>query len=264
MAAFYNEIEPFLAQWLINLSNGGLIAPGEVLCKSIKDIGDKPLKYYEQVHLFAGIGGWSCALRLVGWPDTKNVWTISCPCPPWSRARIHNLRYDKTRDERDLWPSSFQIIKHNLPKQIYGEQVAGKKVQEWILRARSDLESIGYYFVGKTTKSSLVGGPSQRERFFFFAHLDSARGERLGTSTYTSKVRPWRWGGKANLCSIVNSPFEPGDCWPQPLIRRGDDGVSNRMAILRAYGNSIDPWQAAQFINETQIGSGSGFFLCKQ
>jgi hypothetical protein len=43
-----------------------------------------------QCHFFAGIGGWSVALRLAGWPDERPVWTGSCPCQPFSppaRAR---------------------------------------------------------------------------------------------------------------------------------------------------------------------------------
>ena len=31
-------------------------------------------------------------------------------------------------------------------------------------------------------------------------------------------------------------------------IKGGDDGLSARVAQLRAYGNAIDPWVAAQFI----------------
>ena len=32
----------------------------------------------------AGIAGWSFALRLARWPDTRPVWTGSCPCQPFS------------------------------------------------------------------------------------------------------------------------------------------------------------------------------------
>jgi hypothetical protein len=43
---------------------------------------------YDQCHFFAGIGGWSYALRLAGWPDDRPVWTGSCPCQPLSSAGL--------------------------------------------------------------------------------------------------------------------------------------------------------------------------------
>ena len=36
--AYYNEIDPFAAQWLRNLIVGGHIAPGEVDERSIEDV----------------------------------------------------------------------------------------------------------------------------------------------------------------------------------------------------------------------------------
>lgn len=258
--AVYNEIEPFLAKWLDNLISAGMINDGHIVCKSIVDVNPPILNEYEQVHLFAGIGGWSCALRLSGWPDTRNVWTISCPCPPWSRARIQNLDMAGIRDTRDLWPTAFELIKKNKPREIYGEQVAGKAAEEWVFRTRENLEEVGYNFIGRTTKSSCVGAPSQRERFFFFAYLDGKRRSGLVPSTNSGQTRPWRWSSQKDLCAIAESPFESTDCWAQPLLRKGDDGVSNRVAVLRAYGNAIDPWQASKFITETQAGIGGGFF----
>lgn len=37
-AAYYNEIDPFAAQWLRNLIASGHIAPGEVDERSIEDV----------------------------------------------------------------------------------------------------------------------------------------------------------------------------------------------------------------------------------
>ncbi len=36
--------------------------------------------------------------------------------------------------------------------------------------------------------------------------------------------------------------------WPQPIVRRMDDGVSNVLASLHGYGNAIVPQQAQVFI----------------
>jgi len=38
MVAYYNEIDPFAAQWLRELISANLIAPGEVDERSIKDV----------------------------------------------------------------------------------------------------------------------------------------------------------------------------------------------------------------------------------
>jgi len=47
---------------------GGLIAPGYVDERSIEDVRPDDLQGYTQHHFFAGMGVWSYALRLIGWP----------------------------------------------------------------------------------------------------------------------------------------------------------------------------------------------------
>lgn len=64
--AYYNEFDPYAAQWLRNLIAAGHIAPGEVDERSIVDVDPADLAGFRQVHFFAGIGGWSLALRLAG------------------------------------------------------------------------------------------------------------------------------------------------------------------------------------------------------
>lgn len=83
-AAYYNEIDPFAAAWLRELIQAGLIADGEVDTRSIVDVAADDVRGFVQCHWFAGIGGWSYALRLAGWPDDRPVWTGSAPCQPFS------------------------------------------------------------------------------------------------------------------------------------------------------------------------------------
>ena len=64
--AYYNEIDPFAAQWLRNLIAAGHIAPGEVDERSIEDVTPDDLRGFTQCHFFAGIGVWSHSLRRVG------------------------------------------------------------------------------------------------------------------------------------------------------------------------------------------------------
>ena len=73
MTAYYNEHDPYAAQWLRNLIAAGHIAPGDVDERSIEDVRPDDLIPYTQCHFFAGIGGWSYALRLAGWPDDRPV-----------------------------------------------------------------------------------------------------------------------------------------------------------------------------------------------
>lgn len=80
MAAYYNEHDAAAAQWLRNLIAMGAIAPGDVDERSITEVQPDDLRGYVQCHFFAGIGGWSLAARLAGWPDDRPLWTGSCPC----------------------------------------------------------------------------------------------------------------------------------------------------------------------------------------
>lgn len=111
MTALYNEIDPFAVEWLWNLINGGHIAKGRVDYRSIVDLRPDDLRGFTQFHAFAGIGGWSHALRLAGWPDDVPCWTVSCPCQSFSNAG-KKKGFD---DERHLWPEAFKLIKECRP-----------------------------------------------------------------------------------------------------------------------------------------------------
>jgi hypothetical protein len=84
--AYYNEHDPKTAAWLRRRIASGDIAPGDVDERSITDVQPDDLRGYTQVHLFAGIGGWSYATRLAGIVDDQPIWTGSCPCQPFSVA----------------------------------------------------------------------------------------------------------------------------------------------------------------------------------
>jgi hypothetical protein len=140
VTSYYNEIDPYAAQWLRNLIAEGLIAKGDVDERSIKDVRGSDLAGYTQCHFFAGIGGWSYALRLAGWPDSEPVWTGSCPCQPLSSAGQRKGH----ADERHLWPAFHALIAERRPATVFGEQVASKDGREWLAGVRADLEALGY------------------------------------------------------------------------------------------------------------------------
>ena len=83
---YYNEYDTKTAAWLRQLIAARLIPAGHVDERSIVDVCPGDLKGFRQCHFFAGIGGWSLALQLAGWPEDRPVWTGSCPCQPFSSA----------------------------------------------------------------------------------------------------------------------------------------------------------------------------------
>lgn len=163
MTAYYNEIDPYAAQWLRNLIDAGHIARGDVDERSIVDVRADDLAGYNQCHFFAGIGGWSYALRLAGWPDTRPVWSGSCPCQPFSLAGARR----GFADERHLWPVWLNLIRERRPAKVYGEQVAS--AAEWLRLVRGDLEALGYAVGAIPIEAASAGADHLRDRFWFVA-----------------------------------------------------------------------------------------------
>lgn len=175
-AAYYNEIDPFAAQWLRNLIAAGHIAPGEVDERSIEDVTPDDLRGFTQCHFFAGIGVWSHSLRLAGWPDDKPVWTGSCPCQPFSAAG----KGDGFADERHLWPHFFHLISELRPQHVFGEQVAAGNANAWFDLVQADLEGMDYAFGLVPFTSAGVGAPHIRERAYWVANANSVISDRGG------------------------------------------------------------------------------------
>jgi len=169
--AYYNEIDPHAAQWLRKLITAGLIAPGDVDTRSITDVRPSDLRGYTQCHFFAGIGGWSYALRQAGWDDTRPVWTGSCPCQPFSLAGKQK-GFD---DERHLWPVWRELIRECAPAVVFGEQVAS--ATDWLRLVRGDLEAMGRAVGAMPIQAASAGADHLRDRYWFVAHTDDARSQ---------------------------------------------------------------------------------------
>ena len=200
MTAYYNEFDPKAAVWLRTLIKWGLIAPGVVDERSIEDVRPDELTGYTQCHFFAGIGGWSLALRRAGWPDDRPVWTGSCPCQPFSAAGAGR----GTDDERHLWPAFRWLIDQCRPSVVFGEQVASKAGRHWLSDVRADLEALGYGVgaadlcaagAGEKAKGRIdyennsfewkpivLGAPHIRQRLFWVADTDGGKRDRIATS----------------------------------------------------------------------------------
>lgn len=198
-AAYYNEIDPFAAQWLRNLIAGGHIAPGEVDERSIEDVTPDDLRGFTQCHFFAGIGVWSHSLRLAGWPDDKPAWTGSCPCQPFSAAG----KGDGFADERHLWPAFNHLISERRPEHVFGEQVASGNANAWFDLVQADLEGMGYAFGLVPFTSAGIGAPHIRERAYWVAESAGEQHQKLlpGLEKGNGEEGGWSPAKSTGLCS---------------------------------------------------------------
>ena len=175
MTALYNELDPFAAAWLRELIREGHIRHGEVDGRSIVDLRPADMAGHRQVHLFAGIGVWSYALRRAGWSDDRSVWTASFPCQPFSAAGKRR----GTEDERHLWPVGHALIRECRPRVVIGEQISSPDGLGWFDTVQSDMEEAGYACWALDTCAAGVGAPHIRQRLYWcairLADADDAR-----------------------------------------------------------------------------------------
>lgn len=184
---YYNENDPKAAAWLRALIVAGEIPNGIVDERSITEVRASDLVRYTQCHFFAGIGGWSLALKLSGWPADRPVWTGSCPCQPFSCAG----KGGGFGDDRHLWPVFFNLIKECSPKHIFGEQSKDSIKHGWLDLISSDLEGTGYTCGSAVLGSHSVKALDQRLRLYWSAHADGQGGERLVPWEDSSITRQW-------------------------------------------------------------------------
>ena len=279
--AYYNEIDPYAAEWLRNLIAADEIAAGEVDERDIREVQADDIRGFEQVHLFAGIGGWSLALRLAGWGDYRPCWTGSPPCQPFSDAG----KRVGTDDTRHLWPEFYRLIRECRPEQVLGEQVPGAVRLGWLDGVSADLEAEGYAVGAVFLGAHSAGAPHIRNRIWWGAQRMAdangvearpngvrdklGEGRRLGDSEIDG-VRPLN--GQSSAYAGSKSPHRgPGvfvDCADGFRRRISSescdvplaDGVSevmgsrraaeapSRSKMLRGYGNAIVPQTAAIFV----------------
>ena len=280
MTAYYNDTDPYCAAWLGALIAAKLIPQGDVDTRSIEDVIPHELSPYAQCHFFAGLGGWSRALTLAGFPADREVWTGSCPCQPFSQAG----KGAGFADERHLWPAWHQLIRVRRPPIIFGEQVASQSGLAWFDLVQADLEGASYAVGSADLSAAGVGALHIRQRLWWVALADSERerlrGERpssfVGTPAGMQGANEERERFRLDIgaaCSAVadtdirerapggaigrmgwewfakeDRAFAGGGWSLEPDVGRVAHGVPARVAKLRALGNAIVPQVAEVFI----------------
>jgi DNA (cytosine-5)-methyltransferase 1 len=280
---YYNEFDPFAAEWLKELIKDGLISPGEVDDRSILDVEPKDLRGFNQHHFFAGIGGWSYALRLAGWDDDRPVCTASLPCQPFSTAG-KQLGKD---DERHLLPHFMALVKECGFDTNFGEQVENAVRLGWLDDLQTNMEAEGYACGYVVLGAHSVGALHKRQRIYWISdkladsnNTGQPANCRTGKSNGSPKKRDNSWrcseisclgdsfgkrqqgicrSGKEGIakpsqvdwqqsrriyCSDKKYRLVPTQSEVQPLA----NGISNRVGILRGAGNAIVPQVAAEVI----------------
>lgn len=188
MIAYYNDNDPFCAEWLRNLIAAGELQPGAVDERSITDVRPEDLDGYTQAHFFCGIGGWPLALKLAGWPTDAPVWTGSCPCQPFSSAG----KGLGEKDPRHLWPEFLRLIRECSPPTVLGEQVSAAIKHGWLDRVFADLEGEAYACGAAVLPACSVGAPHIRQRLFWVADSNSqgrGRDNRQGERGEAGRTR---------------------------------------------------------------------------
>ena len=239
MTAYYNEIDPYAAQWLRNLIAAGEIAPGDVDERDIREVQADDLARYTQCHFFAGIGGWPLALRIVGWPDDRPVWTGSCPCQDYSVAG----KKARQLGQQNLWPYWDRLIGECEPAEIFGEQVDDAIAAGWLDEVFLDLEEKKNACAAAVLPAFSVEAHHERNRIFFYAN--SERFHLQGGAVEAAK----RYGARNQLSGLLLPHTFPA--LSDSILWASNYGVPNDLGYTKANvgaGNAIVPQVAAEFI----------------
>lgn len=243
--------------------------------------------------LFSGIGGFSLGLERTGkfqtvafcdisvfcrkvlrkhWPDVPTHDDIQTrefrggeadlicggfPCQDISRANAAwGERAGLAGARSGLWGQLLRAIRVVRPLRAVVENVAAL-LERGMGTVLGDLAEIGYDAEWHCIPASALGFIHDRDRVWIVADSGSERAPRLVAGPDFSSIGQGRTGGKTDLFAIANAPFEPGNRWPQPLIRRVDDGVSGRVDRLEAIGNAIVP-DIPEFIGRALLEDKNG------
>ena len=186
-----------------------------------------------------------------GWPDSRPVWTGSCPCQPFSMAGMGS-GFD---DERHLWPFWFHLIEQCRPRVVFGEQVEAAIRHGWLDLVQSDLEGIDYAFAAVGIPAGGVGAAHIRQRLWFVADTNENPGGRHARAVHGEETPVVRREESTSHGSGFGSPAllrgsdglgrqVPESCFPLLV-----DGSAVVLAQNGAYGNAIHASAAQELVS---------------
>lgn len=240
--AYYNEFEPYAAQWLRNLITAGHIPAGDVDDRSIKDVAADDLNGYGQCHFFAGIGGGALACRLAGWPADRDIWTGGPPCQDNSNAAaIHGKRTGLRGERSGLAHTWLDLVGARRPETVIFENVPG--ISPWLAEITGRLAGFGYGVSRHDKSAEGSGAPHLRRRVFLVANRDGPRLEEP-RSAGSPAAGSEPWGAPSR------DAWDPDNSWVGVL----DDGLSARLVgvrtnLIHGFGNAWVPQTAAEVIH---------------
>lgn len=226
MLVYYNEIDDFCCSWLSNLMDDGLISPGKIDNRDIRDVTPVELTHYERAHFFAGIGLWELALNISGWSGP--IWTGSCPCQPFSAAG----KGDGFDDERHLWPAFHWHIAHGKPADVpvIGEQVASKAGRAWFDLVQSDMEALDHACGAVDTSAAGSGAPFIGQRLYWLAKANQSGSQRRITIERERRGDQLVAGSDGVVVGLAASDSESGQ-WYTRTVSGEETEVSGQREL---------------------------------
>lgn len=239
--------------------------------------GSGDMKKLRVLDLFSGIGGFSLGLKRTGGFETVAFCELDSSCHAilqriFPRATIHDdvQTYCFHKKEAEVIAAGWPCQDLSIANSVWGNRaglsgersglyreviravrvvepdyVALENVSDLLTLGMGDvlsaLAALGYDAQWHCIPASAVGAPQERDRVWIIANSARVRIPRLVTSKNLGPAGQGWPCSAADLQFIYDHPFEPGSRWPQPLIRRMDDGVSDRAHRVQKLGNGLIP-----------------------
>ena len=197
----------------------------QVIAQRIKDgiLSEAPI--FGDVREFVQSGA---AKKYKGFVD---VVTAGFPCQPFSVA---GKRKGK-EDERNMWPSTIQIIRDVQPRYALLENVPGLLNSGYFQEILGSLAQAGYDAKWIVLGADDVGAPHRRKRLWIKATMADTGSERLE-------------GWESSVRESEEHSSSSGSCWwsTEPNVGRVAHGVASRVDKLKAIGNGQVPLVVAK------------------
>lgn len=168
-------------------------------------------------------------------PETIDVICGGVPCQPVSVAG----KRQGQKDNRWLWPEMYRLIQECNPRWVAFENVPGI-INMGLDQVLSDLESAGYKTATFIIPACTINAPHRRDRVWVVAHgegdVSDTNRERFQECDMPPVTDKQGFFARTDFKRLTTTEWIT-----QPGICARNDGVSGRVARLKALGNSVVP-----------------------